>query len=75
MTGDAQMVTLTHPEVLALLTWLDELHLQVPAAADPSLHTALTKLRAARGQDAELVEGSGRVYELTPEEEKTPTDD
>ncbi|GAA4009873.1 hypothetical protein GCM10022631_22960 [Deinococcus rubellus] len=69
MTDNAQTVTLNHPEALALLTWLDELHLQVSAAADPSLHMAMTKLRAARGNAAELVEASGRVYDLTPQDE------
>lgn len=59
-------VVLNHPEALALLTWLDELHLQVPAAADPALHAALAKLRSARGTDAELAGSSGRVFSLTP---------
>ncbi|TSA87429.1 hypothetical protein FNU79_02795 [Deinococcus detaillensis] len=66
MTNEMNGVTLNHPEALALLTWLDELHLQVPAAADPALHAAMAKLRSAKGQEAELVEGSGRVYDLSP---------
>ena len=62
-------VSLNAPEALALLTWLDELHLQVPASADPALHAAIARLRAAQDNAAELVEGSGRAYKLTPEDE------
>ncbi|WP_161880776.1 hypothetical protein [Deinococcus alpinitundrae] len=59
---------LNHPEALALLTWLDALHLHLPVA-NPSLHLAMTKLQAAQGQDANLVEGSGRAYGLIPQDE------
>lgn len=60
-----QEVVLTHAEAMALLTWLHELHLQVPVASEPNLHSAFNKLQAARAyREAQLSKGAGRSFKL-----------